>query len=147
MGSLSLHAVPSGRDMALLTLVISILVASSSGFISIRDRSVVRYLGDSFLLPDGCPVDDPMIQRFYSLCLESHGSDTLCSVDRFPNGRSLTIPQFSNICSAICHNMPQEEMNLCPYKGKVMETLPSTREQTRGEEEARACQRQSPLVD
>ena len=62
--------------------------------------------------------------RFYALCLETHGSDTLCSTDRFPNGRSLTIPQFSNICSAICHNMPEEEMKLCPYKGKVMGDSP-----------------------
>merc|ERR1712168_1641650 len=124
MGSLSSHAVLSRRDMSLLVLGISLLVGSSSSLLNIGERSVVRYLGDNFLLPDGCPVDDPMIQRFYSLCLESHGSDTLCSTDRFPNGRSLTIPQFSNICSAICHNMPEEEMNLCPYKGEVMGDSP-----------------------
>merc|ERR1712083_9204 len=124
MGSLSSHAVLSRRDMSLLVLGISLLVGGSSPLLNIGERSVVRYLGDNFLLPDGCPVDDPMIQRFYALCLKSHGSDTLCSTDRFPNGRSLTIPQFSNICSAICHNMPEEEMNICPYKGKVMGDSP-----------------------
>ena len=33
---------------------------------------------DTFLLPDGCPVDDPLVQRFYRLCLETRGEDTLC---------------------------------------------------------------------
>ena len=70
---------------------------------------------------------------------------TLCSTDGLPNGRSLTIPAFSNICrsadhpdllplscvdnlliifSAICHNMPEEDMKLCPYKGKVLSQNP-----------------------
>eukprot|EP00090_Calanus_glacialis_P034391 TRINITY_DN5772_c0_g1_i1.p1 TRINITY_DN5772_c0_g1~~TRINITY_DN5772_c0_g1_i1.p1 ORF type:complete len:134 (-),score=30.32 TRINITY_DN5772_c0_g1_i1:94-495(-) len=119
--------------MALWVVAISLLVVGCNSLINIQDRSVVRYLGDSFLLPDGCPVDDPMIQRFYKLCLASHGADTLCSTDRFPNGRSLTIPQFSNICSAICHNMPEEEMNLCPYKGRVMGDSPFNRRTDLGE--------------
>ena len=139
------------NTMALWVLAISLLVVGCNSLINIQDRSVDRYLGDSFLLPDGCPVDDPMIQRcvwpartlyygllitllrFYKLCLASHGADTLCSTDRFPNGRSLTIPQFSNICSAICHNMPEEEMNLCPYKGRVMGDSPFNRRTDLGE--------------
>jgi len=70
--------------------------------------------------------------------LKSHGADTLCTTNRFPNGRSLTIPQFSNICSAICHNMPEEEMTFCPYKGKVMDNNPFDHRGGEGRELARS---------
>merc|ERR1712210_93771 len=63
------------------------------------DRSVVKYLGDTFLLPDGCPVNDPMVQRFYKLCLESHQNAPLCTKERL--SRVLTIPYVTNVCSAI----------------------------------------------
>jgi len=102
-----------------LLLLLS-LTTTSKALLQGSGRSAVKYLGDTFLLPDGCPSDDPLVLRFYRLCLETRGGDTLCSTDRFPNGRSLTIPAFSNICSAICHNMPEEEMQICPYKGRVL---------------------------
>ena len=41
------------------------------------------------------------LSRFYRLCLETRAGDTLCNTDRFPNGRSLTIPAFSNICRSV----------------------------------------------
>ena len=31
--------------------------------LEVKTRSAVKYLGDTFLLPDGCPVDDPLVQR------------------------------------------------------------------------------------
>merc|ERR1711860_269221 len=80
-------------------MVLTFLVASGLALLEVKTRSAVKYLGDTFLLPDGCPVDDPLVQRFYQLCLETRGGDTLCSTD-----------------SAICHNMPAEDMKICPFK-------------------------------
>merc|ERR1712080_459252 len=57
-----------------------ILIASALSLDT--DRSVVNYLGDTFLLPDGCPVNGPMVQRFYKLCLESHQNAPLCTKER-----------------------------------------------------------------
>jgi len=105
-------------------VVLTLSLASVLSLLEVKTRSPVRYLGDTFLLPDGCPVDDPLVQRFYQLCLETRGGDTLCSTDRIPNGRSLTIPAFSNVCSAICHNMPAEDMKICPFKGEVLGQSP-----------------------
>merc|ERR1711941_54848 len=99
-------------------------LASGLSILEVKTRSAVKYLGDTFLLPDGCPVDDPLVQRFYQLCLETRGGDTLCSTDRIPNGRSLTIPAFSNVCSAICHDMPAQDMKICPFKGEVLGQSP-----------------------
>jgi len=105
-------------------LLITLIIVPAMSLLEVSNRSAVKYLGDTFLLPDGCPNSDPIVQRFYKLCLETRGGDTLCSTDKFPNGRSLTIPAFSNICSAICHNMPDEEMQICPYKGRVVSQSP-----------------------
>merc|ERR1712117_136188 len=126
MGSLSWLPVPSRSDliittMNILTLVLICCCMVPSLCLLSGSRSAVKYLGDTFLLPDGCPSEDPVVQRFYKLCLETRGGDTLCTTDRFPNGRSLTIPAFSNICSTICHNMPEDGMKICPYKGKVLD--------------------------
>merc|ERR1712047_13068 len=82
-----------------------ILVASALSLDT--DRSVVKYLGDTFLLPDGCPVNDPMVQRFYKLCLESHQNAPLCTKERLSRTQVLTIPYVTNVCSAICHGMDE----------------------------------------
>merc|ERR1711973_469047 len=138
MGSLSRQYQPSGYspnfkisypfieifckiEIMRFLLALSLMISSSNSILDVKSKSVVKYLGDTFLLPDGCPSEDPVVQRFYKLCLETRGGDTLCTTDRFPNGRSLTIPAFSNICSAICHNMPEDGMKICPYKGKVLD--------------------------
>merc|ERR1711902_272411 len=103
MGSHSWSIAGSGhRVIRMFTskvlLVIVLLVSSVLSLLEVKTRSAVRYLGDTFLLPDGCPVEDPLVQRFYQLCLETRGGDTLCGTDRIPNGRSLTIPALSNVC-------------------------------------------------
>merc|ERR1711990_832354 len=118
------HSTPHHTRMNLpLLLLISLSLLSPSLQLQ-GGKSAVKYLGDTFLLPDGCPVDDPLVQRFYQLCLETRGGDTLCSTDRIPNGRSLTIPAFSNVCSAICHDMPAQDMKICPFKGEVLGQSP-----------------------
>merc|ERR1711983_42750 len=129
MGSQSWSIAGSGHRVismfaSKVLVVLTFLLSSVLSLLEVKTRSAVRYLGDTFLLPDGCPVDDPLVQRFYQLCLETRGGDTLCSTDRIPNGRSLTIPAFSNVCSAICHNMPAEDLKICPFKGEVLRQSP-----------------------
>merc|ERR1711983_315703 len=118
MGSQSWSIAGSGHRVismfaSKVLVVLVLLLSSGLSLLEVKTRSAVKYLGDTFLLPDGCPVDDPLVQRFYQLCLETRGGDTLCSTDRIPNGRSLTIPAFSNVCSAIC-----------PIKGEVLRQSP-----------------------
>ena len=55
-------------DKHLLTLqsrLIQIMLTGLS-LLEVKTRSAVKYLGDTFLLPDGCPVDDPLVQRWAS---------------------------------------------------------------------------------
>merc|ERR1711874_264814 len=120
MGSLSWFSSPSRPGepphhqarMNLPALLLITLALLTSPSLQLREgKSAVRYLGDTFLLPDGCPSDNPLVQR---------GRDTLCSTDRLPNGRSLTIPAFSNICSAVCQDVSLEGMRICPYEGQVL---------------------------
>merc|ERR1711935_37867 len=109
-----LHLVPPNTVMALL-LLLSTLAATSA---IDTGRSVVSYLGDTFLLPDGCPVEDPMVQRFYQLCLESHQNKPLCTKERLSRSQVLTIPYVTNVCSAICHGMDESNTATCPHRAR-----------------------------
>merc|ERR1712020_251391 len=127
MGSLSWSSEPSRpgelesqHKMNLPALLLVSLSLASPSLQLQGGKSAVKYLVDTFLLPDGCPSDNPLVQRFYQLCLETRGGDTLCSTDRLPNGRSLTIPAFSNICSAVYQNISLDDMRICPYAGRVL---------------------------
>merc|ERR1712037_379189 len=92
------------------------------------DRSIVKYLGDTFLLPDGCPVNDPMVQRFYKLCLESHQNAPLCTKERLSRTQVLTIPYVTNVCSAICHGMDDSQTTTCPHRARtIIPFTPSNR--------------------
>merc|ERR1712047_216884 len=101
MGSLSWSPRPSGPQ--LLTphhlntkmgpgTVFHLIILIASALSLDTDRSVVKYLGDTFLLPDGCPVNDPMVQRFYKLCLESHQNAPLCTKERLSRTQVPIIP-------------------------------------------------------
>merc|ERR1711997_925637 len=117
------HTITTRPDHTRMNLPLLLLISLSLLSPSLQlqgGKSAVKYLGDTFLLPDGCPSDNPLVQRFYQLCLETRGRDTLCSTDRLPNGRSLTIPAFSNICSAVCQDVSLEGMRICPYEGQVL---------------------------
>ena len=39
-----------------------------------------------------------------------------CLLCRLQDGSSITVPQFSNICSAVCHNISSTSLQLCPQK-------------------------------
>merc|ERR1712115_733764 len=74
----------------------------------------------TFLLPDGCPVNDPMVQRFYKLCLESHQNAPLCTKERLSRTQVLTIPYVTNVCSAICHGMDETKTTTCPHRARTI---------------------------
>merc|ERR1711874_209530 len=109
MGSLSWFSSPSRPGepphhqarMNLPALLLITLALLTSPSLQLREgKSAVRYLGDTFLLPDGCPSDNPLVQRFYQLCLETRGRDTLCST--------------------VCQDVSLEGMRICPYEGQVL---------------------------
>merc|ERR1711962_273848 len=123
MGSLSLPSWPSGHIHQYthicpfphtMKTVFLLCVLSAPSLAS--DRSVVSYLGDTFLLPDGCPVDNPMVQRFYKLCLESHQDAPLCTKERLSRTQTLTIPYVTSVCTAICLGLDESAMTVCPHK-------------------------------
>merc|ERR1712126_171038 len=127
MGSLSLPSWPSGHihqythislfphKMKTVFLLCFLSVPSLAS-----DRSVVSYLGDTFLLPDGCPVDNPMVQRFYKLCLESHHDAPLCTKERLSRTQTLTIPYVTSVCTAICLGLDESTMTVCPHKSLTL---------------------------
>merc|ERR1711936_445258 len=141
MGSLSWSLRPSGPLPLLLSSTSQKLLKMGDGsyFLHIfffvvsasalnTDRSVVKYLGDTFLLPDGCPVNDPMVQRFYKLCLESHQNAPLCTKERLSRTQVLTIPYVTNVCSAICHGMDDSQTTACPHRARtIVPFTPSNR--------------------
>merc|ERR1712173_476772 len=100
MGSLSWSPQPSGPQLLTShhltkmgpSTVFHLIILIGSALSLDTDRSVVKYLGDTFLLPDGCPVNDPMVQRFYKLCRESHQNAPLCTKERLSRTQVLTIP-------------------------------------------------------
>ena len=46
-------------------LLVSLTLASPSLQLQ-GGKSAVKYLGDTFLLPDGCPSDNPLVQRYFN---------------------------------------------------------------------------------
>ena len=45
------------------TLLLSLTLLASPSLQLQGGKSAVKYLGDTFLLPDGCPSDNPLVQR------------------------------------------------------------------------------------
>merc|ERR1712080_27308 len=105
------------REFACLLMILGALDG-------LNGRLVVKYLDSHFLLPDGCPNTNPVVQEFYTQCLRTHNQETLCSRDRLPNGYFLTMPKFSNICSAMCHGYKSHDFKKCPYPGRILYSIP-----------------------
>merc|ERR1712083_406160 len=80
--------------------------------------------GSNFLLNDGCPTEDEAALEFYRHCLLNNQNNTLCVTDKLPSGALLTVPQWTNICSAICHGQKGDKFQICPKEGKVDSVLP-----------------------
>jgi len=124
MGSLSLTLVVVTPELIRMKPVFLVLVLSSLLGLAQMNTAIIKYLGSNFILPDGCPRadTDDVVRRFYNLCLSTQADTIMCESDRLPNGRVITIPKFTNMCSAICQGV-SERSNIqpCPHKGRKMD--------------------------
>lgn len=96
-------------------------------------KSVVNYLGNNFLLKDGCPEPrcDPnksecvrtvnMIRALYSHCAQGEEGQFLgCVTERIGRSGKITLPVYANMCSAMCYEADQQgetRVHRCPYEG------------------------------
>lgn len=99
-----------------------------------KGKSVIKYLGTTFLMNDGCPAPkcDPstsecqrirqMVRALYSHCLQSQdGQHVGCVTDRIGDGSFLTIPVYATMCSAMCYETNPKylkRIKRCPHPGE-----------------------------
>merc|ERR1712142_546435 len=85
----------------------------------------VLYLGGiTYLLPDECPDPEAFpTPSTYSLKLDEYvrcidatpNLQTQCVTDLLQSGKKLTVPVYTDSCSAVCHGSRNHQD--CPYKG------------------------------
>jgi len=115
--------------------LISILfvLASVQGQLG-KGKSVIKYLGTTFLMNDGCPAPRcdqstsecqrirQMVRALYSHCLQSQdGQHVGCVTDRLGDGSFLTIPVYATMCSAMCYETNPKylkRISNCPHQGE-----------------------------
>lgn len=116
------------------TLIVAILVSISIVSVeSVLEKSIIKYLGTSFLMADGCPLPKcdtstadcvrthSMVRNLYTHCLQSEeGQHVGCVTDKMPDGTLLTLPIYASVCSAMCYEPPQglARVKKCPYPGE-----------------------------
>jgi len=74
-------------------------------------KVVLEYLQSGYLVKTGCATRDVRVKRFYGLCLAEYGEETVCRRDR--------IPEYTDVCSAMCHHKQLRNLNFCPVNGQV----------------------------
>eukprot|EP00091_Calanus_sinicus_P022181 TRINITY_DN6908_c0_g1_i1.p1 TRINITY_DN6908_c0_g1~~TRINITY_DN6908_c0_g1_i1.p1 ORF type:complete len:129 (+),score=16.17 TRINITY_DN6908_c0_g1_i1:347-733(+) len=87
------------------------------------DIAQVKYLGGiTFLLKDRCPeyASDFEIDN-YKQCAENEILHTQCTTDRLLTGDKLTVPLFTDICSAVCWGEDVKKIHDCPYNGRRLD--------------------------
>eukprot|EP00096_Caligus_rogercresseyi_P005169 TRINITY_DN2015_c0_g1_i1.p1 TRINITY_DN2015_c0_g1~~TRINITY_DN2015_c0_g1_i1.p1 ORF type:complete len:146 (+),score=14.14 TRINITY_DN2015_c0_g1_i1:195-632(+) len=106
-------------------------------------KSVIKYLGTDFVMPDGCSLPQcspnlPSCNKFrkeaaaeYNQCLGTQDASIVaCLTDILPNDTNITIPVFSNLCSARCYlrDKPKtiRRIHPCPYNGEKQNVDPNT---------------------
>ena len=87
-------------------------------------RVILSYGNSEYLVITGCPVQNKRVQRYYQLCLTSYQHRTLCRQDRLAGGASITFPEYTDICSAMCHNTLDARQIFCPAKGRIIGPSP-----------------------
>jgi len=85
----------------------------------LENRAQVKYLGGiTFLLRDGCPPSSTVGEReIYSSCVEHEKLHTQCSTDTLQSGDKLTVPVFSDLCTAVCFRQNIQQIHDCPVNG------------------------------
>eukprot|EP00092_Neocalanus_flemingeri_P003836 GFUD01004132.1.p1 GENE.GFUD01004132.1~~GFUD01004132.1.p1 ORF type:complete len:129 (-),score=29.08 GFUD01004132.1:102-488(-) len=87
------------------------------------DIAQVKYLGGiTFLLKDRCPeyASDFEISN-YKQCAENEILVTQCTTDRLLTGDKLTVPLFTDICSAVCWGENVKKIHDCPFNGRRLD--------------------------
>lgn len=87
------------------------------------ERVIVSYLNSEYLAYTGCPIKNKLVQRYYQLCLSSYQDRMMCFEDRILN-QPLVYPQYTDICSAMCHTTLTKNMIFCPGNGRVIGPSP-----------------------
>lgn len=62
--------------------------------------------------------------RYYKLCLTSYQDRTMCLQDRVAGGAEIIFPEYTDICSAMCHTNLQDNQIFCPAQGRVIGPSP-----------------------
>merc|ERR1712227_188552 len=105
MGSLCLSSVqlkPLIIYLMMKYLTVAVLISLSG--IGLADIAQVKYLGGiTFLLKDRCPdnAESSRVER-YEQCAANEILHTQCVTDSLKTGDKLTVPVFTDICSAVC---------------------------------------------
>ena len=87
-------------------------------------RVILSYGNSEYLVHTGCPVQNKLVQRYYNLCLTSYRERSMCRQDRLAGGASITFPEYTDICSAMCHNSLDSGQIFCPQQGRVIGPSP-----------------------
>jgi len=111
----------SPRLLVLLVLASLLAIAAS---LDLRNKAMVQYGGFTFLLKDGCPPQtalesfDAYDKRVsaYNACITSQDLKVQCETDQFNPKQTITVPAFSDQCSAACHGAVRNAD--CPYPGR-----------------------------
>jgi len=87
-------------------------------------RMILNFRNSEYVTRGGCPSRDPVVQRFYSLCMSSFGKRAVCRSDRLP-GTILVYPVYTDVCSALCHtNKLGRNLKFCPGGARVVGVSP-----------------------
>lgn len=119
-----------------LLLVLTILGLELSGpmlaMAQSKEKSIIEYLGTTYIMPDGCPTpncdtQDPecirtkrAIRNLYTHCVQSEeGQHVGCITDKMGDGSYLTVPVYATMCSAMCYESKRNmaRVKKCPYPG------------------------------
>lgn len=107
-----------------VTLSLAVLLAISTNSVFSKTAQVLYLGGITYLLPDECPEPEQFVsQRTYNTklaeyrrCYESSTElKTQCVTDTLQSGKKLTVPIYTDSCSAICHGA--RKFQDCPYQG------------------------------
>merc|ERR1711941_150089 len=91
--------------------------------LTLADIAQVKYLGGiTFLLKDRCPESATAgeISR-YEQCAANEILHTQCVTDRLKTGDKLTVPVFTDLCSAVCWGESVARIHDCPYNGRRLD--------------------------
>merc|ERR1712227_139612 len=96
--------------------------------LTMSELAQVKYLGGiTFLLKDRCPESATATEiSRYEQCASNEILHTQCVTDRLKTGDKLTVPVFTDICSAVCWGESVGRIHDCPYNGRRLDGKGST---------------------